>query len=92
MLDQVINSKNRLAIDDQLTAVLEEEADPWGGGPGAYRIAIRDEVGEIYRVITAHGLGEFVRFKERLQALGLSDELHCQKALHGFDAVLSLDR
>lgn len=88
MQNKVIHGVDPLPNDDELTALIEEEADPWGGGAGDYPIAIRNGSGQIYRVITAHGLGEFVRFKQGIEAIGFVNDLRPDEARDGFDAIL----
>lgn len=54
------------------------------------QIGIRNEKGEIYRVIGITGLGEFLEMVGHLNAIGLVDELNsATRAQQGFDAIFS---
>ncbi|SMC24260.1 hypothetical protein SAMN02745857_01795 [Andreprevotia lacus DSM 23236] len=54
----------RPAYDHRIDAAIKVAADPWGGGAHAMDVAIRTPAGEVYRVVRAWGMGEYVRLKE----------------------------
>lgn len=67
MQTKIIDGAPRLANDKELTALVEADTDPWGGGGTPMDIVILGTNGRIDRTIRTDGMGEYIG----LSAIGL---------------------
>ena|GEM_PF-3403064 len=78
----------RAAFDAEISRLIRP--NEWGGVE--YVSAVCNEAGEIYRVITVEGLGDYVHLAEGLKRLGLVDRLAMRVVPGGkYDAIFALD-
>lgn len=75
MDDRYINGVQKSKIDDKITAILNSDDIQYMAQLGGHdmTIAIQNEQGDIYRVITLEGLGAYMHFTQDLLVLGLVD-------------------
>lgn len=75
--------------DEVILSALKKKARDGGGK--AMLLGIRNEAGEIYRVVKAEGLGEFMSFVSFMsEKIGLVDELKDATGMKdGCDAIFS---
>ncbi|HEV6967428.1 hypothetical protein [Roseateles sp.] len=60
-----------LACDADIAAFFQDEDDPFGGGIEDSRIGVLNDAGQLYRIMTTAGMGEYVRLCKWLESLGL---------------------
>lgn len=75
MRTKIADGIEPLAIDQKILALIEEETDPYGPGPGTDVFGVRNAQGQIYRRIQTEGARECVAVITGLQALGLTNEM-----------------
>lgn len=90
MQDIYLKGIDKCALDAAITEVAKEaEEDELGGSPMV--TAIKNETGEIYRVITVEGLGGYMTLAMGIAELGLTD-LHANNLNPGkYDSLFVLD-
>ncbi|EBX3778011.1 TPA: hypothetical protein ACIT4B_004422 [Salmonella enterica subsp. enterica serovar Java] len=90
MKDIYMNGIVKCSLDAAITEVVKEaEKDEMGGSPMV--TAIKNENGEIYRVITVDGLGGYMTLAMGIAELGLTD-LHVNNLNPGkYDSLFVFD-
>lgn len=83
-----IDGVQRAGFDAEIARLLRP--NEWGAPD--YVAALCNEAGEIYRIVTVEGLGDYVHLVEGLKRLGLVDFLEMRMARVGnYDAVFALE-
>ena len=76
MNDRYINGVQKSKLDDQITAILNSDDIQYMAQLGGHdmTIAIQNEQGGVYRVITLEGLGAYMHLTQALLNLDLIDQ------------------
>ena len=69
-----IKGVDPLSIDKKVLAVVKNNASEWDCGD-SYRIAVRNDAGDIYRTIEMDSLGIYCGVETGLHSLGLRKEV-----------------
>ncbi|MDD9341011.1 MAG: hypothetical protein PV362_15460 [Providencia heimbachae] len=72
MDDSYIDNIKRSQLEDKISKIAKKISKSELGG-GAMVVAIENEEGEIYRVITTYGMSSYLSLVDKLADLGLTD-------------------
>jgi hypothetical protein len=79
--------------DDGVLRALRAAAKVQGGAPETWRVAVKNELGAIYRTALLDGIHQFAIFDRAMEELGFVDEIpEDVSQVDGFDAIFRIGR
>ncbi|HGM5834857.1 TPA: hypothetical protein ACLFZ1_001856 [Serratia marcescens] len=88
MKDKYIDGITISKIDDKITKLVSKIAKKeLGGGP--MLVAIQNEAGEVYRLITSEGMSAYLDIVQGLANMGLNDLLATNFKPHKYDSLFT---
>jgi hypothetical protein len=74
------------SFDSRITKLVEDTADPFGGGGKRLDVGVENDQGEVYRMVRCWGMGEYMMFTQGMLQLGFKDTLRDVLSHGGFDS------
>lgn len=71
-----IKGKEVAFFDEEITALIDENDDEFGSSGHSMDVGVKNEKGDLYRVVRCWGLGEYMRFTQAMLSLGFDDVLY----------------